>query len=69
MSEKAYLLVSAVIFALAAMLHIFRLLNHWSLQIGTVAVPFWGSWLGLIIGVALSIWAFRLMAQWSGSHQ
>jgi hypothetical protein len=69
MSEKSYLLISATIFALVAILHIVRLFNHWSVQIGTMVVPFWGSWLGLIIGAALSIWAFRLMAEWSGSHQ
>ncbi len=50
MSEKAYLLISAAIFALVAVLHVVRLVNHWSFQIGVVAVPLWGSWLGLVIG-------------------
>ncbi|MBV8887451.1 MAG: hypothetical protein JO235_26115 [Chroococcidiopsidaceae cyanobacterium CP_BM_RX_35] len=69
MSAKVYFLISAAIFALVSVLHIVRLFNHWSFQIGTVAVPFWGSWLGLVIGAALSIWAFRLMAEWSDSRQ
>ena len=69
MSEKNYILVSAIIFALVALLHLVRLFTHWSFQIGAVAVPFWGSWLGLLIGTALSIWAFRLLSQWKITHQ
>lgn len=69
MSEKNYLLISATIFALVALLHFVRILANWSVQVGTVTFPLWGSWLGLLIGAALSIWAFRLMSQWRTSHQ
>ena len=69
MSEKIYLLISATIFALVALLHFVRLFTHWSFQIGAVTVPLWGSWLGLLVGATLSIWAFRLISQWKISHQ
>jgi hypothetical protein len=69
MTVKTYLLVSAALFALVAIFHLIRLLGHWSVQIGAVSVPFWGSWLGLLIGIALSLWAFRLMTQWKSSRQ
>lgn len=69
MNERNYLLISAIIFALVALLHLVRLLAHWSVQIGTVSFPLWGSWLGLIIGIVLSVWAFRLATQWQKSHQ
>jgi len=69
MSEKTYILISATFFALVALLHFLRLFTHWSVQIGTVTVPLWGSWLGLLLGAALSIWAFRLMLMWESSHQ
>jgi hypothetical protein len=68
MSEKNYLLISATIFALVALLHMVRLVTHVSVQVGAVAFPLWGSWLGLIIGAALSVWAFRLISQWRRSH-
>jgi hypothetical protein len=68
MSGKTYLLISATIFTLVALLHLLRLFTHWSVQIGAVSVPLWGSWIGLIIGAALSIWAFRLMFQLKGRH-
>lgn len=69
MSEKNYLLISATIFTLVALLHFVRLFTHWSFQIGAVTVPLWGSWLGLLIGATLSIWAFRLLSQWKITHQ
>ncbi|NJR62241.1 MAG: hypothetical protein HC769_27515 [Cyanobacteria bacterium CRU_2_1] len=68
MSERNYLLVSAILFALLALLHLVRVITHWSIQIGTVTFPLWGSWLALLIGVVLSVWAFRLMYEWRRSH-
>lgn len=68
MSEKNYLLISASIFALFALLHLVRLLTHWSVQIGAMTFPLWGSWLVLLIASVLSIWAFRLVSQWQKSH-
>ncbi len=69
MTEKNYLIVSATMFALVALMHFVRLLNHWSFQIGTMTVPIWGSWLVLLIGFFLSVWAFRLISRWEMSHQ
>ena len=69
MSEKNYLLISATIFTLVALLHFVRLFTHWSFQIGAVTVPLWGSWLGLLIGASLSIWALSLLSQWKITHQ
>ena len=69
MSEKNYLLISATIFSLVAVLHFVRLFTHWSFQIGAMTFPIWGSWLAVLIGAALSIWAFRLLSQWEITHQ
>lgn len=69
MSEKNYLLISAIIFSLVALLHLVRLFTHWSFQIGAMTVPLWGSWLAVLIGATLSIWAFRLFSQWKLTHQ
>ncbi|MGL6344545.1 MAG: hypothetical protein ACRC80_36020 [Waterburya sp.] len=69
MSERNYIIISATIFTIVALLHLVRLFTHWSFQFGAVIVPLWGSWLALIIGTALSIWAFRLLSQWKISHQ
>ena len=68
MSERNYILISATIFGLVALLHFIRLFTHWSFQIGTFALPLWGSLLGLLIGATLSIWAFRMIYDWKTSH-
>ena len=69
MTEKNYLLVSATIFTLVALLHVVRLFTHWSFQIAAVIVPVWASVLGLLVAATLSIWAFRLLSQWNVTHQ
>ncbi len=69
MGEKNYLFISATIFALVALLHSVRLFSHWSFQIGAFTVPFWGSWLAILMGATLSIWALSLISQWNVSHQ
>lgn len=64
MSEKNYILISAVLFGLVGFLHLVRLLTHSSIQIGTMMFPIWGSWLALLISVLLLVWAFRLLSHW-----
>ena len=68
MSERNYLLISAILFTIFSFLHLVRVITHWSIQIGTVTFPIWGSWLALLIGIVLSVWAFRLMNEWRRSH-
>ena len=63
---RAYLLVSGVIFGAVALLHILRLSLNWSVDLAGWAVPFWFSWIGLIVAGALCIWAFRLAAKRTG---
>ncbi len=70
MINKAYLVTSATVFGVVAILHFMRIVNHWSIQIGTLTFPFWGSWLAVIIGSALSIWAINMAShQWRPSQQ
>lgn len=68
MREQKFLIISATIFAWIALLHVFRLVTNLQVQVGSVTVPIWGSWLGAIVAAGLSIWALRLMAQWKQSH-
>jgi hypothetical protein len=68
MRDQKYLLISATIFALLALLHVVRLVTNLPVQFGTITFPIWGSWLVTIVAVALSIWAFLLMSQWQRSH-
>jgi len=49
MNARSYCIVSALIFALAALAHAVRLFRHWPLQLGPVVIPPEASWIGLAI--------------------
>lgn len=51
--------VAAVIFAIIALAHLIRLTLALPIQVGTMSVPLWVSWAGLVVAGALSVWGFR----------
>ena len=57
--QKNYAHVSGTLFAVIAVLQATRTLNQWPVQVGTLAVPVWLSWLAAVIAGSLSVWAFR----------
>ena len=63
MSAKRYCILSGVLFGLIALAHLLRLVNQTPAQLGSWTVPFWLSWLGLIVPGFLCIWALRLGAK------
>ena len=48
MSRRAYLLITAIIFSLIALLHLVRIVFGWSAVIGGWSVPMWLSWVGIV---------------------
>jgi hypothetical protein len=63
MSRRAYLLVSAAIFSLVALLHLARVVFGWSALIGGWSVPMWLSWVAIIVAGALAYFGFSLARQ------
>jgi hypothetical protein len=57
---KAYLLVTRTLFALIALVHLTRMLAHWSAVIGGWDAPLWVSGLGFVVAGALSVWGAQL---------
>jgi len=57
-----YAVVSALIFAIVAVAHAIRLVNRWTVQVGTFAVPMSVSWIGLVIAALISAWGFAQFA-------
>ena len=53
-----YAAVSALIFAVVAIVHLIRILRGWSVHVGSYAVPMSLSWIGLAIASLLAIWGF-----------
>lgn len=60
MPGKLYFILSGGLFGLIALVHLLRLVNQTPAQLGSWSVPFWLSWLALIVPGFLCIWAFRL---------
>ena len=60
MSGRTYFVVSALIFAVVAILHLLRAVNHWPVQVGPLTPPLSASWVAMVISAALSVWGFRL---------
>lgn len=53
-----YAAVTALIFAIVAILHFVRLVKGWSAQIGPHSIPMSVSWVGLVASALLAIWGF-----------
>jgi hypothetical protein len=58
---KAYLAISAVIFALVAIGHIVRLFQGWDVQIGAMGISMTVSWVAFVVSVVLAVWGLTLL--------
>ena len=61
MKTRDFVIVSTVIFALVAVMHLIRLVLGWSVVLGMTSVPFWASLLVVLISASLAIWGFSLV--------
>ena len=57
--QSNYPVVSGVIFGLVAALQAMRALYQWPVQIESVDVPVWGSWVATVVAGGLCVWAFQ----------
>jgi hypothetical protein len=58
MSRRAYLLITAIIFSLIALLHLVRIIFGRSATLGSWNVQMWLSWVALIVTGALGYFGF-----------
>jgi hypothetical protein len=59
-SQRFGLRVAAVIFAVFALAHLWRLLTRWEVLIAGHPMPLWGSLAALVAAGALSLWLWKL---------
>ena len=57
MSAKNYWLISGVVFAVIAVLHLARSLMGWDMVINGAMMPMWVSWVGVIVFGYLAYYA------------
>ena len=56
---RPFTLLAAIIFGLMTLLHIYRLITHFQVIVGSHTIPQGVSWIALFITGALSIMLFR----------
>lgn len=54
-----YPIVSGLFFGVIAVLHAVRAVYQWPVNVGTMEIPVWVSWIALVISGGLCVWAFR----------
>ncbi len=59
MGYKMYCTISGMLFSLVALGHLLRIMGNLPVTIGTMSIPMYVSWGGLIVPALLAIWAFR----------
>ncbi|MGB8326867.1 MAG: hypothetical protein WCE48_04740 [Steroidobacteraceae bacterium] len=59
MNPSAFRRVAAIVFGIIALAHAARLAMALPVEVGTVSVPVWASWVALLVTGALSVWGFR----------
>ena len=57
--SKPFTLIAALIFALMALLHLYRLFTNFQVILGSHTVPMWVSYVGLIIPGLLAVMLYR----------
>ncbi|MGE5162477.1 MAG: hypothetical protein ACM3IH_00425 [Sphingobacteriales bacterium] len=57
----AYAVITALIFALVAIMHGWRIYEGWTVQIGSHSISMTVSWVALVAAALLAIWGFTLL--------
>jgi len=61
MNKRIYFLISGLVFAIVALVHLLRILNQIPVVFGTWDIPMAGSVIGLIVAGILSYCGFALV--------
>jgi uncharacterized membrane protein len=51
---KPFTRIAAIIFAIIALAHLYRLFTHFQVIVGSHTLPMWVSYIGVIVGVVLA---------------
>ena len=67
MGQRTYNKLTAALFLIIAVAHLLRIIFGWPAQIGSLDIPFWASWLALVVTAALAYFGFRQNARSGGA--
>ena len=57
--SRPFTLIAAILFALAALVHVYRLFTHFQVIAGSHTIPEWGSYVAIVVAGILAIGLFR----------
>jgi hypothetical protein len=60
LNRNNYTTVTATLFLIVAIMHLLRIIFGWQVEIGGLSIPFWVSWLGVLVDGALAYFGFTL---------
>jgi hypothetical protein len=60
---RAYVLISGAVFGAVALVHVIKLFLDWPVQVAGWVLPIWVSWIAILAGGTLCVWAVRLVGQ------
>jgi hypothetical protein len=53
LNRNSYMIVTAMLFLVVALLHLLRIIFGWPVKIGGFTIPFWASWVAVLGAGAL----------------
>jgi hypothetical protein len=61
MKTKAYVMATAGLFSVAGLIHLLRIVEGWSVSLGSTTVPVWLSVFAVIVSATLALLGFSLL--------
>ena len=58
LNRTTYITVAATLFLVMALIHLLRIILGWHVEIGALSIPFWVSWLAVLVAGALAYFGF-----------
>lgn len=58
LKRKTYATVTATLFLVIGVVHLLRIILGWHVEIGGLSIPFWVSWLAVLVLGALAYFGF-----------
>jgi magnesium-transporting ATPase (P-type) len=57
--SKPFTMIAVVIFALMALIHIYRLFTNFQIILGSHTIPMWASYAGVVVAGGLALMVYR----------
>ena len=56
---RPFTLIAAILFAIAALLHLYRIFKHFQIVLGSHTIPDWVSYVALVVALIMAWGLFR----------